>query len=127
MVVLAMPTVIVLLSMMMPLMRLILVVVMILLLSLVLRDFLFFRLLLVVLIFIIEWVLLFLKNLGLRNDLLNLLELFQVLLQSRVVMIVLVVLVVASLEGPDQLIIIFIAILLLPSFRLSLVTAPPVV
>jgi len=100
---------------------------MILLLSLVLRNCLFFRLLLVVLIFIIEWVLLLLKNLGLRNNLLNLLELFQVLLQSRIVMIILVVLVIASLEGPYQLIIILIAILLLPSFRLCLVTAPPVV
>ena len=126
MVVLAMPTVKVLLSMMMPLMRLILVTVLILLLSLVLRNCLFFRLLLVVLIFIIEWVLLFLKNLGLRNNLLNLLELFQVLLQSMVVMIILVVLVIASLEGPYQLIIILIAILL-PSFRLCLVAAPPVV
>ena len=125
--ILAMTTVKVLLPMMMPLVRLILVVVMILLLSLVLRNCLFFGLLLVVLIFIIEWMLLFLKNLGLRNNLLNLLELFQVLLQCRVIMIVLVVLVIASLESPDQLIIILIAILLLSSFRLCLVTAPPLV
>ena len=127
MVILAMPTVKVLLPMMMTLMRLILVIALILLVSLIFGDRLFPRLLLVVLIFVIEYVLLFLKDLGHCNDLLNLLELMEVLLQGRVVMIILVVLVIASLEGPNEIIIILIAVLLLPPVPLFLFTAPPVV
>lgn len=72
----------------MTLMRLVLVIFMILLVGLILRSRLFLRLLLVVLILIIEWVLLFIENLRLRNNLLYLLELMQVFLQSRVVMII---------------------------------------
>ena len=127
MVILAMPTVKVLLPMMMTLMRLILVIALILLVSLIFGDRLFPRLLLVVLIFVIEYVLLFLKDLGHCNDLLNLLELMEVLLQGRVVMIILVVLVIASLEGPNEVIIILIAVLLFPPVPLFLFTAPPVV
>jgi hypothetical protein len=127
MVILAMPTVKVLLPMMMTLMRLILVIALILLVSLIFGDRLFPRLLFVVLIFVIEYVLLFLKDFGHRNDLLNLLELMQVLLQGRVVMIILVVLVIASLEGPNEVIIILIAVLLFPPVPLFLFTAPPVV
>ena len=125
--ILAIPTVKVLLPMMMTLMRMILVIVLILLVSLIFGHCLLPRLLLVVLIFVIEYVLLFFKNFGHRNDLLNLLELMKVLLQGRVVMIILVVLVIASLEGPDEVIIILIAVLLLPSMPLFLVTAPPMV
>ena len=103
------------------------VIALILLVSLIFGDRLFPRLLLVVLIFVIEYVLLVLKDLGHRNDLLNLLELMQVLLQGRVVMIILVVLVIASLEGSDEVIIILIAVLLLPPVPLFLFTAPPMV
>jgi hypothetical protein len=127
MIILAVSTVKVLLPMMMNLMRLILVIALILLVSLIFGDRLFSWLLLVVLIFVIEYMLLFLKDLVHRNDLLNLLELMQVLLQGRVVMIILVVLVIASLEGSDEVIIILIAVLLLTSVPLFLVTAPPVV
>jgi hypothetical protein len=124
---LAIPIVKVLLAMMMTLMRLILVIALILLVSLIFGHCLFPRLLLVVLIFVIEYMLLFLKDFGHRNDLLNLLELMQVLLPGRVVMIILVVLVIASFEGSDEVIIILIAVLLLTSVPLFLVTAPPVV
>jgi hypothetical protein len=107
--------------------RLILVIALILLVSLIFGDRLFPRLLLVILIFVIQYVLLFVKDLGHCNDLLNLLELMHVLLQGRVVMIILVVLVIASLESPNEVIIILIAVLLLTPVPLFLVTDPSVV